>query len=567
MVGTFGRDLSRAVGGVCGFRTPGSSAGGSRPHRYGFERNASFAARGSTPAPWLGRSAFQTLVLVSISSFAFCSLEAAAIPAARPNFLIAISDDQSHPHTSFAGYPGVHTPAFDRVAREGLYFRNAFAPAPGCSPTRASLLTGRNIWQLENAGTHASSFPEKYVVFPDLLEQAGYFVGMTGKGWGPGNWKVSGRARNPAGTHFSRRTNTPPHKGLLKNDYAANFADFLAARPEGAPFCFWYGAKEPHRSFEKGSGLKVGKKLEDAPPPPFLPDVPEVRGDILDYCVEIEWFDTHLGRMLRLLEDAGELDNTFIIVTSDNGMAFPRAKANLYEYGFHMPLAIRWGVRAPGGRAVDDLVGFVDLTATILEAAGVQHASQEYPLAGRSIMNILTSTQDGLVDPSRTAVYAGRERHSSSRYNNWTYPQRALRTPQYLYIRNFRPDRWPAGDPVLLGDDGIPAGPHSGYKDIDVSPTLDFLIAKADDPNLGKYLQLAVAKRPAEELFEIVQDPGCLTNLADNLKFAQVKHEMATQLEDYLRQSGDARMLNGGDIWESYPRYSPIRQFPKPSEE
>jgi len=549
------------------FGRAASRGGGFRPHRYRFERRGPFAARVGAPAGRFQRLAFQAVVLFSLLSLGFCSSVVAATPSSRPNFLIALSDDQSHPHTSFAGYRGVNTPAFDRVAREGLYFRNAFAPAPGCSPTRASFLTGRNIWQIENAGTHASSFPAKYVVFPDLLEQAGYFVGMTSKGWGPGNWKLDGRERNPAGTDFSRRTTTPPHEGIIKNDYAANFADFLAARPDGAPFCFWYGGKEPHRRFENGIGLKRGKKLADAPPPPFLPDTPEVRSDILDYCVEIEWFDTHLGRMLKLLEDAGELDNTFIIVTSDNGMAFPRAKANLYEYGFHMPLAIRWGGRAPGGRTVDDLVGFVDLTATILEAAGVAHPSTEYPLAGRSIMNILTSKRSGLVDASRTAVYAGRERHSSSRYDNWTYPQRALRTPQYLYIRNFRPERWPAGDPVVLGEDGSPAGPHSGYKDIDASPTLDFLIAKADDPNLGKYLQLAVAKRTAEELFDIRKDPGCLKNLANDLKFTEVKQELATRLEDYLRQTGDARVLDGGDIWESYPRYSPIRQFPKPEQE
>lgn len=499
------------------------------------------------------------------AGLAICTSARAAPPAARPNILIAISDDQSHAHTSFAGYPGVNTPAFDRVATEGVFFRNAFAPAPGCSPTRAALLTGRHVWQIENAGTHASSFPKKYVVFTDLLEESGYFVGMTAKGWAPGDWKVSGRLRNPAGTAFDRRTNNPPHDGIRDNDYAANFADFLAARPDDAPFCFWYGGREPHRRFEQGAGIRQGKKLEDAPPPPFLPDVPEVRSDILDYCAEIEWFDAHLGRMLKLLEDAGELDNTLIIVTSDNGMAFPRAKANLYEYGFHMPLAIRWGNRAPGGRTVDDLIGFVDLTATILDAAGVVHPSQAYPPAGRSILNILTSTASGAVDPSRTAVYAGRERHSSSRYRNWTYPQRAVRTPRYLYIRNFRPDRWPAGDPVLLGDDGMPLGPHTGYKDIDACPTLDFLIAHADDPQFAKFFQLAVGKRPAEELFDVSQDPGCLNNLAGDPNYASVQRRLATQLDDYLRETGDARILDGGEIWESYPRYNSIRQFPEPA--
>jgi N-sulfoglucosamine sulfohydrolase len=237
----------------------------------------------------------------------------------RPNILIAISDDQSFAHTSATGCKALRTPAFDRVAKEGVLFRNAFRASPGCSPCRASLLTGRHPWQIEQAGTHASSFPTNYVVFPDLLEAAGYAVGYKGKGWGPGDWKVSGRKRNPAGPEFGRRTLTPPFKGMKDNDYAGNFQDFLAGRPKGRPFCFWYGGHEPHRGYEKGSGLKAGKKLEDVVVPPFLPDTPEVRSDILDYCVEIEWFDTHLARMLKALEDAGELDNTLVVVTGDNG--------------------------------------------------------------------------------------------------------------------------------------------------------------------------------------------------------------------------------------------------------
>ncbi len=487
----------------------------------------------------------------------------------RPNILFAISDDQSFAHTSFAGYKAVDTPAFDRVAREGVYFTNAFAPAPGCSPTRAAFLTGRHIWQIEQAGTHASSFPAQYVVYPDLLEQSGYCVGLTGKGWGPGNFKIDDRPRNPAGPAYTKRTLTPPASGMSHNDYAGNFADFLAARPAGQPFCFWYGGSEPHRAFEKGAGLKAGKKLEDAVPPQFLPDNAEVRSDILDYCLEIEWFDAHLARMLKLLEEAGELDNTLVIVTSDNGMAFPRAKANCYEYGIHMPLAIRWGARVPASRTVEDLVGFVDITATILEAAGVEHPSREYPLAGRSLMKLLTSSKSGIVEPDRDAVFGGRERHSSSRYNNWTYPQRAIRTHQYLLIRNFRPDRWPAGDPIVLSDKkSSKAGlgkPHSGYKDIDGSPTLDFLIAHVDDPEIGPFLELAVGKRPAEELFDIVKDPGCLHNLADDPDFTDTRTRLSQQLEDTLRRTNDARVLDGGEIWESYPRYSPIREFPKPN--
>ncbi len=153
-----------------------------------------------------------------------CAADTGRPPAeGRPNILLAIADDQSPPHTSFAGCRAVRTPAFDRVAGEGVYFQNAFAASPGCSPSRASLLTGRQHWQLEQAGTHSSSFPQAYPVVPDLLEGAGYWVGMTGKGWTPGNWRVDGRLRNPAGPEFNRRTFNPPRPGISRVDYAANF--------------------------------------------------------------------------------------------------------------------------------------------------------------------------------------------------------------------------------------------------------------------------------------------------------------------------------------------------------
>ncbi len=481
----------------------------------------------------------------------------------RPNILLCISDDQSYPHASAYGYKATQTPHFDRVASEGVLFTSAFAASPGCSPCRAALLSGRHTWQIENAGTHASSFPASYPSFQDLLEQAGYFTGYTGKPWGPGRWEDD-RPRNPAGDEFNQHKGEPPLTGLRPTDYATNFLDFLSQRPEGQPFSFWFGASEPHRRFEQGSGLRAGKKLEDADPPPFLPDRPEIRSDILDYAVEIEWFDFHLGRMLNMLEEMGELENTLVIVTSDNGMAFPRAKANVYEYGTHVPLAIRWGERVPAGRVVDDLVGFVDLSATILEASGVADPGPGEP-SGRSILGLLESGEQGVTDPSRDAVYCARERHSSSRYNNATYPQRSLRTHQYLYIRNFKPERWPAGAPQKYDDENTLGPMHGGYHDIDASPTLDFLIANRDDAELGKYFHLAVDKRPAEELFDIVKDPGCLTNLAAAAEFDDVRKKLGARLEAYLEETGDPRLRGNGDVWETYKRYSPIRKFPAPS--
>ncbi len=504
-----------------------------------------------------------TLLILAAALFDPGARQAAAQTEPRPNILIAISDDQSYPHASAYGDPVVSTPAFDRVAREGVLFTNAFVASPGCSPSRAAFLTGRYPWQLEQAGTHASSFPEQYVVFPDLLEEAGYFIGYTGKGWGPGNWKVSGRTRNPAGPAFGDRKRQPPYEGISDNDYAANFADFLKARPKEKPFYFWYGATEPHRDYQAGAGLLEGMDPEDAAVPAFLPDAPEVRSDLLDYAVEIAWFDRHLGRMLALLEEAGELDNTIVLVTADNGMPFPRAKANVYESGIHVPMALKWTKNVPGGRVVEDVVSLVDLTPTLLEAAGVRHPGA-YPMSGRSILDLLRSDRQGRVDPSRREVFAGRERHSSSRYDNLGYPQRAIRTPEYLYIRNFAPDRWPAGDPQKYEADGSLGPMHGAYHDIDAAPTLDFLLENRNDPVVRRYFHLAVDKRPDEELYDIRNDPACLRNLAGDAAFSRIRRQLHARLDSFLTKTEDPRVMGQGEAFETYVRYSPIRTFPPP---
>lgn len=448
-----------------------------------------------------------------------------------------MSDDQSYPHTSAMGDPVVKTPAFDRVAKAGVLFRNGFCPAPQCAPARAALLTSRHIWQLEEAGTHASLFPGKFTAYTTLLERAGYHVGLTGKGAGPCNFKDGGWPHNPAGKSYdARKTKAPP--GVNTNDYAANFADFLAARPKDSPFCFWFGSQEPHRTYAKGSGLASGKKLADVVVPSFLTDTEEVRSDLLDYFTEIEYFDRQLARHLEQIEKQGELDNTIVVVTGDNGMPFPHAKANMYDYGWHVPLAISWPARAKGGRVVDDLVGFLDFGPTYLEAAGIARPRE---MVGRSLLNILASTRQGTVDSTRDHILAGRERHSHARFDNLGYPSRAIRTRQHLYIRNFKPDRWPAGDPEL-------------FADIDDGPTKQFMMAHRDHPLYAA----AFAKRPGEELFDIVRDPGCITNLAASKAHAKTLGQLRSRLESRLRDTGDPRM-SGSEIFDSYPRYSAMR--------
>lgn len=475
--------------------------------------------------------------------------------AERPNILIAISDDQSHPHTSAYGSTFVRTPAFDRVAKDGILFHNAFVASPGCSPSRAALLTGRYPWQIEHAGTHASSFPAKYPVFQDLLEDAGYHAGYTGKGWGPGNFKESGRPRNPAGPQFSSRKMKSPD-GISTTDYAANFEDFLKKRSADQPFSFWFGGHEPHRVFKRGIGVENGGKLGDVEVPEFLPDTETVRTDLLDYAFEIEWFDQHVERMLSILESQGLLNNTIVVVTSDNGMAFPRAKANTYEYGIHVPLAVSWPAQVTGGRQAPDLVSLIDLAPTFLDAAGVNHPKTPR-MTGKSLLPFLTGRADR---GPRSQIMAGRERHSSSRYNNWTYPQRVVRTKDWLFVWNLKADRWPAGDPRKFEKDGSLGPMHGGYHDIDACPTLDELIVGRDDPAIGKYLRLAVEKRPEFEMYDMRNDRACLNNLADKPRADQLKKQLISGLE----QTQDTRLGADPEVWERYKRYSPIRSFPAP---
>ena len=479
-----------------------------------------------------------------------------------PNILFAISDDQSYPYASAYGSKMVQTPAFDRVARNGVLFNNAFVAAPQCSPSRAAILTGLNIWQLEEAGTHSSYFPQKFQTFTDILESGGYVLGYTGKPWGPGNWKDAGRSRNPVGPEFAaHRHDSVPYDGIRPLNYSRNFQEFFDQKPAGQPFFFWFGASEPHRRFQPGSGLLAGKSLSEAEVPEFLPDTDTIRSDLLDYAVEIEWFDKHLGEMLDYLEAVGELENTIVVVTSDNGMAFPYAKANLQEYGTHVPLAISGPIIPTKGRVVDDLVSMIDLAPTFLEIAGLTALED---ISGTTLMPVLQSGKDGFVDQSRNMVLTGRERHSHSRPDNLGYPSRAIRTRQYLYIMNLKPERWPAGDPINdLREDLEPPefkALYPGYHDIDNSPSKTLLMDEAE--NWPDESRLALAKRPYEQLFDIVNDPGCVQNLAQTIEMQTVQNNLKEQLAAELIKQKDPRMLGQGDIFESYPRFGRMRMFP-----
>ena len=221
-----------------------------------------------------------------------------------PNILFCIMDDAS-PHMGAYGYDWCKTPAFDQIAEMGILFTNAYTPNAKCAPSRSCILTGRNSWQLEEAANHVLNFPAKFKTFPEVLRENGYVTAKTGKGWAPGNpGMINGEVRLLIGDAYSRIKAKPWANGMSNVDYAANFDVFLDSIGEDQPWFFWYGAHEPHRIYEYESGQRVAdKKISDIDSvPAFWPDNEIIRNDMLDYALEIEYADAHLGRMLESLE-------------------------------------------------------------------------------------------------------------------------------------------------------------------------------------------------------------------------------------------------------------------------
>jgi uncharacterized sulfatase len=398
--------------------------------------------------------------------------------------------------------------------------------------------------RLREAGNIHSTLPKEFTTYTSVLEEAGYWIGYTGKGWGPGRLEPGGRSRNPAGPEFAKYTRRPPTRGMSNKDYARNFEEFLSLCPQGAPFCFWLGTHEPHRGYKNGSGVASGKDPHKVIVPPYFPDHTVVRGDILDYYVEIEHFDQMVGEAVALLEKAGQLDNTIVVVTSDHGMPFPRAKASLYEAGTRVPLAIRWpaGIKA-SGRVFEGFVNLSDMAPTFLEATGLKPPVM---MTAHSLMNVFASPN---AEP-RTSAYIAMERYDGCRQGGKGFPCRAIRTADFLYIMNHEPERWPAGDPdASFCARAIP------YGEVDSSPTKRLLMDNVDKEDFRRFHELAFAKRPREELYDLAKDPDQLVNVAEKHGYADTRQRLRGELQRHLAETKDPRAFGLDAPWDYYPYY------------
>ena len=486
--------------------------------------------------------------LLGAISLGLCScnsLEDQETKAPRPNILFCIADDASFPHMGAYGTQWVKTPGFDRVAAGGLLFMRAYTPNAKCAPSRSCIVTGRNSWQLEEAANHWPEFPAKFKSVVEALDESGYEVGFTGKGWGPGRaLDAEGNPRNLVGKPYKSHKLEPPAEHISSEDYFRNFEAFLDSSQSDAPFFFWYGGFEPHRRYEYGAGInKGGKRLSDIDRvPAFWPDTDSVRTDMLDYAYEIEYFDQHLNRMLDLLKERGLEENTLVVVTADNGMPFPRVKGNNYEMSNHLPLAMCWprGIQTPG-RGITDMVSFIDFAPTFLELAEVdEQNSGMQPLSGKSLLPLLENTQPAM-EAFRDHVLIGKERHDLGRPGDAGYPVRGIVTPKWLYLYNFETDRWPSGNP------------ETGYLNVDGSPTKTVVLKQRKNEDTRKYWQWSFGKGVQEELYRIEGDSDCLNNLLVSGENNPIREELKARLFDLLEKEGDPRMRGEGAIFDSYP--------------
>lgn len=509
-------------------------------------------------------------------------------PAPRPNILFCFADDwgrYANVYTNVETRPSINqalkTPVIDRVAREGVLFRNAFVTAPSCTPCRSSLLSGQYFFRTgQGAILQGAIWDASIPSYPLLLRDAGYHIGKSHKVWSPGKpadapYGGQRHAYEKAGRDFcdfSENATRLVREGLsfeaagqrILTQVRDNFDAFLADRKPGQPFCYWFGPTLTHRAYEKGSGKAlwgIEPNSLEGKLPRFMPDVADVRADVADYMGEIQAWDAGVGVLLKTLEDRGELGQTLVIISGDHGMpGVPGGKCNLYDHGVGVALVAR-GPGVTPGRVVDDFVNLMDLAPTFLEAGGVKPPAT---MIARSFLDVLRSGKSGQVDPARSWVVTGRERHvAAAREGHLPYPHRALRTAEFLYVRNFAPERWPMGSPRFEGKADLPSvgalekNTFVAFADMDASPTKAWLVRQYAEPEWAWHYNYAFGKRPAEELYDLGNDPDQTRNLASDPAFAARKRELSERLLRILAEAKDPRVTGDGRTFERPPFAGP----------
>ncbi len=514
-------------------------------------------------------------IVVLLMMTVFSNTAIIALSNDRPNIVFAFADDWGR-YASAYREPDratindvIETPNFDALAANGVLFWDAHVSAPSCTPSRTSVLTGRHFFrngsgsQLHSpwAGDSAADPVMQLRSYHQILKDAGYHTGVTYKTHVAMHLFNGAESQyNQAGQSFNRFSQnvsegkTEDERQQIKQQLLAevrnNMRGFLDKGEKGQPFCWYFSPTNAHRTWVWKSAQPLwGINPDDlkGKMPSFLPDNETVRQDMADYLGECQAFDAAVGVIVDELKQRGEFENTILVVSGDHGApGFPRGKTNLFNFGTQVSLVVHWpkGVKNPG-RRIDNPTSLIDLAPTYLAAVGLP---PHEGMNGKSLLPILRDGDArGFTELGNDYVITGRERHvGNARADFLPYPSRAIRTKEYLYVRNFKPERWPMMTPPLTAGE-------STHGDFDGSPTKSWFAEVQGQTEYAKYVELGWGKRPAEELYDLRNDPDQLTNLAENSNHESLRKVMSDQLASILAETGDPRVVGEGDAFDRAP--------------
>jgi uncharacterized sulfatase len=411
----------------------------------------------------------------------------AAGDSERPNVLWLIAEDFC-PDLGCYGTPLVQTPNLDRLAAEGARFTNAFTTAPVCSASRSGFMTGMyqtSIGAHQHRTPNRKPLPANVKVITDYFRAAGYFTSNCAGG----NWKRPGK------TDFNFQA-TKPFDGT---DWRQ--------RKGGQPFYSQVNFGETHRTFVRDPECPIA--LDKVELPPYYPDHPITRRDWANYLECAQVLDRKVGAVLKRLEDDGLAGNTIVFFFGDNGRPHVRGKQFLYEGGIHVPLLVRWPGHVEPGTVVDDLVSAIDFGPTCMHLVGINPPGS---MQGRVFLGPGAS--------KREYVFAARDRCDE------TYDRiRCVRTRQFKHIRNFFPN-FPYTQPNLYKQRQYP-----------VLTLMQVLYAQGKlTPEQARFM---APYRPAEELYDLRNDPHEVHNVVNDPKCQAVLRELRAALNRWIEETGD----------------------------
>ena len=424
----------------------------------------------------------------------------------RPNLVLIIADDMAWDDCGVCGHPHIKTPNIDKLAQNGMMFHQAFLTTSSCSPSRASIVTGTYPHQTDAEQLHWEIPPDK-ITFVEKLKEAGYWTGQAGK-WHMGD-HIKERFDFLAEENTEELMETVGELPQADGSGSHLWIPLLQHRPENQPFFLWLAAVDPHRGYQEDTIAKPHAP-EDVILPPYVPDTEQVRKDFAMYYDEISRLDEYTGRVVEELERQGVLDNTVILFISDNGRPFPRDKTTLYDSGIRTPWIIQWPERIAPGSETESLVSAVDIAPTFLAFAGIEADGN---FAGEDFSRILADPELKI----RDYIYGQAHWHDHENF------VRSIRDERYNYIRNFFND--------------LPATPPA---DALTSPTFSEIRRLEQSGELDAYQRsLYFEPRQEEELYDVVNDPHELNNLAEDPEYQQVLNRMRAGLLQFMETHYD----------------------------